>query len=371
MLKSLLRPFHALLGRGEYAVTIPVMDGAFQPNQALEAATRRASAPSVDNLVLSSESILCSSNTNLLRLGLNDSAPTTLASFDTAISCLSLSPNGAIAVGLEASGLIIQGGPHNGKVFPNEPGTDLGCLTACLWDGEDALLLCNGSSVHGVTHWKHDLMSLGRSGSVIRLSLATGSITRLSSNLAFPYGIARSADGQLLVSESWLHRVVKIDSQAPTATPQQVLSGLPGYPARIIPASIGGYWLTLFAARNQLIEFVLREREYCRRMMETVEPEYWIAPAYTTGRSFKEPLQGDGVKQMGVLKPWAPPRSYGLIVLCDAEMKPLHSWHSRADGSVHAITSVVDTGSMILASARGPGQIVELPIPTQDSREWE
>ena len=43
------------------------------------------------------------------------------------------------------------------------------------------------------------------------------------------------------------------------SAPQAVLSDLPAYPGRIAPARDGGFWLALFAPRNQLVEFVLRE----------------------------------------------------------------------------------------------------------------
>ena len=49
-------------------------------------------------------------------------------------------------------------------------------------------------------------------------------------------------------------------------------------------------------------------------MMAEIEPTYWIAPRLRSGQSFKEPMQGAHIKTMGVIKPWAPPRSYGLVV---------------------------------------------------------
>ena len=100
-----------------------------------------------------------------------------------------------------------------------------------------------------------------------------------------------------------------------------MLDHLPVYPSRLSPASAGGFWLTAFAARTQLVEFVLRENAYRRRMMAEIDPEYWIAPKLKSGQSFLEPMQGAHIKTMGVVKPWAPPRSYGLVIRLDAERR--------------------------------------------------
>jgi hypothetical protein len=47
-------------------------------------------------------------------------------------------------------------------------------------------------------------------------------------------------------------------------------SDLPGYPARISPAQAGGSWLAVFAPRRQIVEFVLREPAYRKRMLQEV-----------------------------------------------------------------------------------------------------
>ena len=72
-------------------------------------------------------------------------------------------------------------------------------------------------------------------------------------------------------------------------------------------------------ARTQLVEFVLREPAYRRRMMAEIDPAYWVAPRLRSGLSFKEPMQGAHIKTMGVIKPWAPPRSYGLVIRLGAD----------------------------------------------------
>ena len=96
------------------------------------------------------------------------------------------------------------------------------------------------------------------------------------------------------------------------------LPGLPAYPGRMRPRSDGGFWLAMFAPRNPLVEFVLKEDDYRRRMTETIDPEYWIAPSLLAGRSFLEPIQGGTRKKLNMLKPWAPMWSGGLVAKCDS-----------------------------------------------------
>jgi len=121
-------------------------------------------------------------------------------------------------------------------------------------------------------------------------------------------------------------------------------------------------WLSIFAPRSQLIEFVLREPAYRRRMMAEINPDYWIAPALANSRSFLEPLQGGGVKQMGVLKPWAPSRSYGLVVKLDAAWQPVLSLHSRADGTRHGTTSVLEMEGNLYIASKGGDAILSVPV---------
>ena len=63
---------------------------------------------------------------------------------------------------------------------------------------------------------------------------------------------------------------------------------------------------------------MLSEDDFRDEMMRTIAPDYWIAPALaTTGSDCLEPMQIGGVKALGIQKPWAPPRSYGLLVRID------------------------------------------------------
>ena len=165
----------------------------------------------------------------------------------------------------------------------------------------------------------------------------------------------------MAVSESWRHRVVVLRRAG--GAPEPVLADLPGYPARLVAAAAGGYWLAVFAPRNQLIEFVQREPEFLARMMADVDSDYWAAPSLeTVRRRFLEPLQGGAQKHLGMVKPWAPTRSYGLVVRLDRRFRPTDSFHSRADGRRHGVMSCVEHGGRLIVAAKGGDAIVALEI---------
>jgi hypothetical protein len=354
MIGALKRKLDGFLGRGEAAVTVPVMDGPLKPNQLLETAPRVLEAVDLDNLLATSEGILFSSGAALCGLPGGE-----IASYPGAIACLAADGAGGLAVGFEDGGLVLRGGPHDGRRVDQVGGQALNCPTAAMFLNAHTLIVANGSAALRPPQWRRDLMTLGKSGSVWRVDLGGGEAVCLASGLAWPCGLALAPDGGVYVSEAWRHRVLLLNaSQA--GRPSHALIDPPAYPGRIAAAARGGYWLTFFASRNQLVEFILREDEYRRRMIAEVPEPFWMAPALASLGKFEEPLQGSGLKQMGMLKPWAATRSYGLVVRCDAAMQPMFSYHSRADGVIHGVTSVCEDRDDLLVGAKGPGVLVRL-----------
>jgi hypothetical protein len=363
----LRRTIDNFLGRGEAAVTVPVMDGPLKPNQLLEAAGRVLTAPDIDNLAATPEGMLYTSGDTLFRVPGGE-----VARFASVISCLAADKGGAIALGFEAGGIEIRGGAHDGRRVDQVAGKKLNCPTAALFLDASTLIVTNGSAPHSPSQWRRDLMMLGQSGTVWRIDLGSGNALALASGVAWPCGIAVAPDGRLFISEAWRHHVLLIDATK-TSRPALALTDPPAYPGRIAPAAKGGYWLTFFSVRNQLVEFILREKDYRQRMIKEVPEPFWMAPALASLGKFEEPLQGSGLKQMGILKPWAATRSYGLVVRCDEAMQPMFSYHSRADGTIHGITSVCEERSDLLVAAKGPGVLVRLsaaadrPVGTRPS----
>jgi hypothetical protein len=224
----------------------------------------------------------------------------------------------------------------------------------------ETLVATDGSTTRPTGQWVHDLMERGRTGRVLVLDIVSGRVRTIASGLHYAFGACAAGDA-VFVSESWQHRVIAI---TPDGSRRAILDNLPVYPSRLAPAASGGFWLTAFAARTQLVEFVLRENAYRRRMMAEIDPQYWIAPKLKSGQSFLEPMQGAHIKTMGVVKPWAPPRSYGLIIRLSASGVPLYALHSRVDGINHGIVAAVEMHGALFAIAKGPGRLLRMPLGT-------
>ncbi|HEV8392266.1 MAG TPA: hypothetical protein VGQ35_20595 [Dongiaceae bacterium] len=344
------------LFRGK-AVTIPPMDGAFRPNTALDEADVALEVEAPDNLASDGGEFLFSSGGDILALPPGADAPVRVTQCPATVTAIAAGPGRALAFAGDDGTIVIQGGPHAGKSLAPALFNNLACPTAMAFDGPDSLLITQGSSRHRASDWAVDLMERNARGSLWRVDLAKLATQRLAGELAFPYGILIQQQ-RIVVAESWRHRLIAVPQGG--GAPQPILTKLPGYPARLAPASDGGAWLALFAPRNRLIEFVLLEDDYRTAMMQEIARPHWIAPALSSGESFLEPLQSGGVKTMGTHKPWSPSRSYGLVVRLDADLRPVAGFHSRANGKRHGITSVVEANGRVLAASKGGNALLEI-----------
>lgn len=335
------------------AVTIPPLDGAFRPNTRLDDAPAFAELSEPDNLLMADGRLLVSSGNAVLAIAAG-SQPVVVETFQSPVTALALSPEGDLTVGLENGKLLIAGKEVS---LPAE----LRCITALAYADDSTLWLANGSAQHLPSQWAADLMKKGASGSLWRCGPGGIGFQRIAGDIAFPYGL-HPIGADVLVSESWRHQLVRFDGS--NGNRSTVLTHLPGYPARLSPAGDGGAWLTLFAPRNRLIEFVLQETHYRQDMIGQVPPAYWIAPALASNRSFLEPLQCGGIRTMGIHKPWSPSRSYGLVVKLDRSLQPQFSLHSRANGTRHGICSVAERDGRLFVAAKGGDCVLALDAVT-------
>ena len=350
-------------GRGSHAVTVPSMDGALRPNSGLDQAVEAFGTPEADNLVRLGFDLLLSSGAALLRWR-PDTAAIEVDRFEADITALCPLSDGQLAVALDGGEILLWQGQTTRRLLSARK-AGLQAITALVEMAPGQVALANGSSKCHASEWTADLMQRNAAGSVHRLEIGSDQVKELASGLAWPAGLAVTAEG-LAVSEAWTHRVVLVPKAG--GAPKTVLAHLPGYPGRLQTDGQGGYWLCVFAPRSQLIEMVLRERAYRVRMMAEVPRDLWMAPAYRSGVSFKEPLQGGALKQLGILKPWAPTRSYGLLVRLDAKFSPTASLHSRADGKRHGVTSAaVDGEGRLYACSRGAGLILDCGFDAEDT----
>jgi hypothetical protein len=345
-----------LLGRGAAAITVPIFDGALKPNQILEQAETFAELESPEDLATDGTSLFVADGASVLRY--EGDMAITVAQVDGRITGLAVLPHGGLAVTLDGTKLRVFGGPNDGRTWSSVAGEPLNSANAICATADGKLLVTDGSQTQPYDRWCHDLMSLGRSGRLLELDLADGSAREVANGLAYAFGTT-AVGKDVWVCESWAHRVVAY-GEGKRGLP--VVSRLPCYPSRLAPAADGGYWLTAFTCRTQLVEFVLRQKAYRTRMMKEVDPRYWIAPALTSGNTFLEPLQGAHLKMRGIHKPWAPPRSYGLVMRLAPDGLIRYSLHSRVDGKNHGIVAAVECQGTLFALAKGRRRIVSVPV---------
>jgi hypothetical protein len=352
----MIKMINKYLGRGEFSITVPPMDGALMPNKLLEETEKLLIVDAPDCLALMNGVPVVSSHSKVLEV---DKGGKEVAQFDAEISCMAGLPDGGLAVGLVDGRIAIVNGKNAGKIIQLDK--EIKCPTVLLAESGSSILVANGTSKYPYNEWKRDLMEINSLGSIWRVEISSGQQTKICKDIAFPYGLC--SDGKsLFYSESWKSRIMKISLDGSLKEPEEVLSHFPGYVSRFVPAQGGGIWLTVFAPRSQLIEFVLRENRYRKLMMENINPDFWVAPTLRSNKSLYEPLQAGAVKQLGVLKPWAPARSYGLVIRLDSNFQPIASLHSRADGTRHGITSCIEHNGQLLLAVKGDGMVASYPI---------
>jgi hypothetical protein len=343
-----------LLGRGDAAITVPVMDGVLKPNRALDQAELVCYLPGLDDISVDGHAIFLSAGQSVYQL--KGSTPDKL--FDTSAPITALaSHDGTLALAL--AGRSVQTWRNNAGTWalqhqtPDNAG--LHAVNALTFDALGQVWITDGSQRYSTEQWSHDLMALGHTGRVLRWAPSSSKTEVLAHDLHHAFGVLKLGE-HVLFSESWKHRIRILGQVKPW------LAELPSYPSRMAAASDGGVWLSCFVSRTQLVEFVLREKGYREKMVQEIDPRFWIVPALSSGNSFLEPLQGAGVKQMGVLKPWAPPRSYGLVIKVSAQGRIQSSMHSQVDGRHHGITGIAESQGHLYAVSKGSERLLRVAL---------
>ena len=338
---------------------IAPLDSGLTPNDRLEnlvgALDVEVEEPD-DAVLLDDGSVLVSSRGQLLRSW--QGTTSVFATLPGEAGPVVLAPDGTVFVGVAGVGLcqVSQDGSATVVITGDEDGP-LHCVTDLALGPSGTLYLTNGSTEFSGDDWVRDLMAQNTSGRVVRVDLATGTGSVLARNLAYPAGITMVDEGRrLVVCEAWAHRIISID--VASSSVEVLRDNFPGYPGRINADRDGRLWLAVFALRTQLVEFVLSQRDFVDEMTRTIDPDFWIRPALRSLNSGLEPLQGGQIRKLGVVKPWAPPRSYGLVAILDADANVVESWHSRGGGTRHGVTSVRTCGDQLVVVVRGAHQVV-------------
>ena len=366
-LRHALGDLRALLFPGDEAgQALPVMDGAWTPNRGLdEARPLGADLPGADDLVDDAVGgVFVSAGNAIWQFSGQDLATRRVHAELPGEAGAMARVGDALYVGVAGCGLLkLDASGRSLARLAAVDGQPLHCVTALAPLPDGRLAIAQGSAQHPPARWCHDLMEKRASGRVVVVAADLSHAATVKDRLAWPAGVLARGDA-LWVSESWRHAVHRLQLDG-RMTP--LLANLPGYPARLAGDGADGVWLALMAARTQLVELVLREREFREDMLATVDPRYWIAPSLQATGHYLEPLQGGALKKLGLLKPWAPPRSYGLVAQLAADGTPLRSLHSRAGGVHHGILSVRVLGGRALAVSKGSGRVMALATAEEET----
>ncbi|WP_409187672.1 SMP-30/gluconolactonase/LRE family protein [Bradyrhizobium sp. RDM4] len=360
----LLRDIRSVIDRDGGESAIPPLDGALSPNDRLDGCTVVGEPlPGVDDIVATSDGALyVSAGRQVLKLSGDDFiARTVVAEFEDNAGGLAIHPDGRLLVCVAGRGLAaIDPARSDPAWLEQAEGRALTGLSSVAASPDGRILAVEGSTGRTPDQWRHDLMEKRSHGRLVVCGPDLQAPEVLLRDLSYPYGLAVSADGMTLwLTESWAHRLSRFPLGAGGVGTCEIIAGnLPGYPARLHPDGDRGFFLGLFARRTHLIEFVLKEDDFRDEMMRTMPENYWIAPALVGGTDCLEPMQIGGVKALGIQKPWAPPRSYGLLVHLDADGEATGSFHSRAGGRFHGITGACRTAQGIVIAARGTGRLL-------------
>jgi hypothetical protein len=364
MFDHLLRDIRSVIDRDGEQDAIPPLDGALSPNDRLDACTPIGDPmPGLDDVIAAKDgSVYVSAAKKVFRLSGNGLVDRSLvAEFEGDAGGLAIHPDGRLLVCVAGRGLAALD-PRNPSPcwLESADGRGFAGLTAVTAAPDGRIFAIEGATGRAPNQWRHDLMEKRSNGRLIVSGPDLGNTHVLLNDLPYPYGVAVSADGtQLWLAESWAHRLSRFALTDSGIGPREVVApNLPGYPARLHLDVNGGFFLGMFARRTHLIEFVLKEDDFRKDMIETMAPDYWIAPAFVGGSDCLEPMQIGGVKALGIQKPWAPPRSYGLLVHLDGDGNATDSLHSRAGGRFHGVTGACDTQHGVVVAARGAGKLL-------------
>lgn len=342
----------------------PVLDGAFSANRKLDEAIVLVSdlnAP--DDLLpgLDGEFYVSSGKTIMVFKDSDFVEPRVYASLEAEVGGLGWSQDGRLLACVSGCGVAVLGKKGTvSKWLDSVGGMDLICPTALTTAADGTVYVTEGSRHNPTDKWLHDLMANEKgSGRLIAWNADLGGAHIVDEGLSWPAGVVVSHDeNDVLVTEAWAHKLCAIKRSG--GERRYLVDNYAGYPGRITRGVSGDYWLAFFAVRSQLIDFVLRERDYCDKMMAEVPPEYWVGPALSSKSHYLHPSQYGRIKTLGVQKPWAPARSYGLVAKLDAECLAMESYHSRVGGKVHGVTSVRCVGDRVIACSKGDDKLVEL-----------
>jgi sugar lactone lactonase YvrE len=361
-LTYLRRDLEQMIFRDRDPHAIPSMDGAFSSNDRLDRISPIGPPlAGADAVAESPDGAICVSAGNKIWRLSGDAYQhrDVFAEFDGDVGALAFDPAGRLLACTSGGLAVLDAAGRVTKLLAEAGCKPLRCLTAVAAASDGTIYVSDGSTHHSAEDWCVDLMKCNQLGRIVACGPALDDAHLLLRDLNYPAGLAIAND-HLWYTESFAHRLSRAPIVAPgaIAAPQSVIRNMPGYPSRLSGTQSGGFWLSLFAVRTPLVEFVLREDDFRDEMIRTIPKEYWVAPALSSGTDCLEPLHVGGRKALGIEKPWAPPRSYGLLARLDADGEVVETLHSRVGGRYHGITAAIETAQGVVIVSKGSGRLL-------------
>lgn len=274
-----------------------------------------------------------------------------LATFEGEVSALAASAQGLL-VAVRGTGIVAVDRDGTPRLLHGDSRL-AGCVTSMCSLGGEEVAVTIGSLHHDSDQWRHALVARDRSGCVLLVGRCGSHV--LADGLGWPSGVAPAEAGTVLVSVANEFRldVIPVTGGARRA----MIRNLPAYPGRI--SSSGSDWLVSFPyVRNRLSEMLLDDKAFLQDMIATVEPQDWLVPALRIENPYRSALQLGQLRVLGVLKPWAPARSYGLVGVLEPSGRFRASLHSRVHGTQHGVTAALPVGPDTLIAVRGSRSVV-------------
>jgi hypothetical protein len=237
-----------------------------------------------------------------------------------------------------------------------------GLTDLCVGDG-GRIFATQGSDSLPFDRMIDALMRDDRSGSVLEIparASAGGSVRVLAERQPWPSGIASNGPDRLLVALAHAHTLATMGTDGRGRSTVQ--ADLPFYPGRLTRAGDAGFWLAVPYVRNRATELILDEPELRAEMVASIARSEWLVPRLRSETPHTDALQMGQLRMLGVLKPWAPPRSYGLVAHLDAHGRFDRSAHSRPDQRNHGITHAVEHDGRLVMAMRGRRAVAAIEI---------
>ena len=368
--RGLAGPATVCSAAATHAVTVPPLDGALRPNRLLDEAEvvadarRRRQTSLVDG-----DALLVAAAAARSVAWTEPAAHAPSRAFDSAVTCLAVAGGRARGRARRRRGRASTAARIDGRRYRRRRPARCAASTALARRPRTRSRRQRLGARNAADDWQRDLLERNASA-------ASGAST---SRAATTSCIARRPG---LPPASW-----SADRRECSFPRAGGTGSLAAHPAGATPAIVlrrsarlsrpaiagcdgGGYWLALFAPRSQLVEFVLREPAYRKRMMAEVRSRFWMRRRSASGRSFYEPLQGGGVKHLGLLKPWAP------TVSATASCVRLDRRRSSRASACTAAPTAAPTASpprssidgRLFVAARGDGVVVLAAAATESGR---